>query len=258
MREDASFLGKKLYSYGTSKSPVKRAIASGVLSAFEATGSKERTAKKNFAATEKEKEDLRNFLNSKTTQGTLEKLGVNSRAFTVAAFRGYPFNARKYDSFLRAFVVLRDELREYAKQNKKLNPSKYEDIVHRMLTNQASFGKEYEKGQPITTHADYIPLVIEDDSDEYSDSVVSDEGEEDSQIDEQLDMFFRPIDVKGIGEMKDDWEEWKKTLGEIADKETLSSRRNSVLRSIDNELTVQQAGGFCYNETKRLHDIMRQ
>lgn len=248
MREDAGFVAKTLYRYGTSKSPVKRGIATGVLSLIEATGSKERTAKKNFEATEQEKEALRKFLNNKATQNVLEKVGVNSRAFNVVAFRGYPFNSGKYDMFLRAFVTLRNELREHAGMKHKLNPSKYDDIIKRMI--------KYENGDTITTHSDYIPEVVlsEDDSDDYSEPMHSDEQSEQPSEDQDDDSESH---ISGISNYNK-YLGYLDNLPDFADKETLSSRRNSVMRSLDNELSKLQVGGFCYNETSKLKNIIAE
>jgi hypothetical protein len=194
MLEDASFIAKKLYKYGTSKSPLKRGISSGVLSIIEATGADKRTAKKNLENTEREKEALKKFLNNKTTKNTLDKLDVNTRSFIVAVFRKYPFNANKYEIFIRAFVQLRNELRE--QPEKKLNPSKYEDVIERML--------QFNTGEKLTTPVDYIPKTIEseNDSDEYSNLVDS---------------------VGSVGSVD--------SVGSITSRDTLTSNRNSIMSS---------------------------
>ncbi len=143
MKEDASFLAKTLHRYGTSESPLKRGIATSMINLLEATGSKARTEKRTNEAINNEKEALLKFLSNKKTQDTLEKLGVNRKAFSTAVFRGYPFNAGKFNSFLRAFIVLRDELREKQKEGLKLSTLKYDIIVNRML--------KYEAGDSIAT-----------------------------------------------------------------------------------------------------------
>jgi hypothetical protein len=268
--EDASLLAKTLYRYGTSKSPVKRGIASGVIGLIEATGSKERTAKKNAEATKNEKEALTKFLNSKVTQNALEKLGVNSRVFNLAVFRAYPFNTRKYNIFIRAFVVLRNELRENMTKNRKLNPSKYHEIIVNML--------KYEDGDTITRHVDYMPMTIDkdEDSDEYSNSeVMGAEEFSQDELDRELEDLARKSDSladtsslfkKGILKSVEDRgtgiSDYKAYLefmddDDIEDKETLRSRRNSVMRSIEGEMNRLQVGGFCYNATNKLKEILR-
>lgn len=243
MREYKSLLGKTLYNYGTSTSPMKRAISTGILRAMEASGSKERTTNKILDETKLEREGLQKFLNGKVTKNTLEKLGVNSRTFNIVVFREYPFNTGKYDKFLRAFIILRNELREYTTQNKKLNPSKYEDIIKRMI--------KYEKGNSITSHNDYIPLVIssEKDSDEYSDSENGDGSVED---------LARKNRVASQGSGISDYVNYLDGLSSsLAERETLTSRENSLMRSVNGELGKMQVGGFCYRETSKLKDILR-
>jgi hypothetical protein len=233
--EDASLLAKTLYKYGTSKSPVKRALSSGVMNLIEATGSKERTLKKNVKEMGLEKEVLTKFLNSKVTQNELEKLGVNSRTFNIAVFREYPFNTGKYDIFIRAFIVLRNELRENIAKNRKLNPSKYQEIIVNML--------KYTKGDKITRHLDYIPMMIstENDSDESEDSGLeeSDNGSSESEVSDISDY------ISYLGYLDDD-------------KEELSERRTSVNSFIDNKMKRMQVGGFCYNAANKLKKIIRE
>lgn len=268
IQEDASVLAKTLYKYGTSKSPVKRGIASGIIGLIEATGSKERTAKKNAEATKNEKEALTKFLNSKVTQNALEKLGVNSRVFNIAVFRAYPFNTGKYTVFIRAFIVLRDELRDNMAKNRKLSPSKYHEIIVNML--------KYEEGDTITRHTDYIPMTIdkEEDSDEYSNSEIM--GVEESgqhELDSELEDLARKSDS-----LADTSSLFKKTIqksgeedisgfsnykgylddDDIEERETLTSRRNSVNRFIEGEMNRLQVGGFCYNATNKLKKILRE
>ena len=231
MRDDAGFVAKKLYRYGTSNSPVKCGIAGIANTLIEATSAKERTAKKNLKAEKAEREKLEKFLNARTTQNTLERLGVNNRAFNVAVFRTYPFNAGKYDNFVRAFVVLRDELRSNIAQSKKLNPSKYDEIVQKMITNKS-----------ITSHADYVPMQVpsENDSDEYSES----------EVEEQEDDDREPLDDSDeqLG-YSDDGSEDK-----IAKRDTFS--KSSVLRMVDGKLENLQIGGFCHREMSKLKDIL--
>lgn len=230
MRKDASVVAQQLYKLSKSTSPVKRGFASGVLGLLEVTGSKDRTAKKNFEETEAEREALKKFLISDVTRNTLEKLGVNSRVFNIVVFKTYPFNSGKYDKFLEAFSVLRDELQQYSEQNKELNPSKYDDIIRRMI--------KYDKGNVITINTDYIPMVIpsENDSDEYSNSENSQESEEGYMDTGLIEQY----------------------LDDIEKGELMSSRKNSLMRSVADELSKLQVGGFCHTETYKLKSLLTE
>jgi hypothetical protein len=61
--------------------------------------------------------------------------------------RLYPFNSGKYNKFIRAFIALRDELREEEKKDMQLNPARYEDIIKKMIDHE---------GTRVTTPKDFF------------------------------------------------------------------------------------------------------
>ena len=104
-------LGEKLREYGTSSSPMKRAIASTTIKVVDLSGAKKRQAKKIQKQRIEEEKNVNQLFNTPFLKLFHTELLLDNQKFKKQLINNYKFNANNFLNFVYGLDKLRSELR---------------------------------------------------------------------------------------------------------------------------------------------------
>ena len=122
-------LGDKLREYGTSSSPMKRAIASATTKVVDLSGAKKRQAKKIKKQRIEEEKNLNDLLNTPFFKLFKTEFLFDNQKFKQQLISNYKFNVNNFLNFVYGLDKLRSELRLLKKQ---YSESEYKNFLDKL------------------------------------------------------------------------------------------------------------------------------